>query len=441
MMRRLIRVLKILGKGVLVLALLSALALGVLRVVWGCQLAAEIASIKAKGEPISVADIPQPQVPDSQNAAFIYEEAFRETQGDEFGDTIREVMKAFEQDDPSSLVRAAELLKPYRHTIGLIEQAATMPQCLFPPSNPRDIHAKRPESELRRLSQLLGYSARIKAGQGDADGAVRSIETQLRAGSCPRRDAFTMPWIHRLSSIGGASSTLRKCAAQVTINEAQARELYEAFGKVDMKSAFVYAYRGERAHMNEMLTLERTDRKRLYEKLGVKNYNPPPYYKHPIWLIQAKIVMIGDQAACLHLMGELIGSANITYKEFVAKRVGEGIPFYARLTRSGAPMWEGSFKGHTRARAEIAGSQIFLALLAYHDRYGSYPHSLDELRAKLGWTLEKDPFTGKDFVYRRDGRGFILYSLDNGLQDNGGITRTKGSESGAPRDIVWQLSR
>ena len=57
------------------------------------------------------------------------------------------------------------------------------------------------------------------------------------------------------------------------------------------------------------------------------------------------------------------------------------------------------------------------------------------------WPLEKDPFTGLDFIYRPQVKGFLLYSLDKDLQDNGGITYTKGSEDGAPRDIVWQKSQ
>jgi hypothetical protein len=71
--------------------------------------------------------------------------------------------------------------------------------------------------------------------------------------------------------------------------------------------------------------------------------------------------------------------------------------------------------------AEIAGSGIFLALHAYHDRFHVYPASLDELRSKLGWALPDDPFSGRAFIYRVMGEGFVLYSVGPDMKDDGRI--------------------
>lgn len=82
--------------------------------------------------------------------------------------------------------------------------------------------------------------------------------------------------------------------------------------------------------------------------------------------------------------------------------------------------------GRDSAIAEISGSRILLALIAYRDRFGAYPGNLKTLRVKLGWEIPPDPFSGKDFGYRRQGRGFILYSIGDDLKDDGGrVVRTE----------------
>jgi len=58
------------------------------------------------------------------------------------------------------------------------------------------------------------------------------------------------------------------------------------------------------------------------------------------------------------------------------------------------------------------------------------------LRSRLGWKLPQDPFSGKDFVYKRQGKGFLLYSIGENLKDDGGLAAPEE----APADIVWQMN-
>ena len=426
--------LKTLGKGVLVLAVLAGITLGVLRVVWGRQLASEMEAIKARGEPLSMADIPQPQVPDSQNAALIYEQAFRALPK---SDNVGEIMKALKKGDPASLARAAELLKPYERAIGLTEKAASMPQCLFPPMSRGD-YRNTPEAKLRNLAYILGYKARVSAGQGDAGGAVRFIKLQLQMGHRPSKENSLIAYYSKANTYI-ASSALKKSAEKVTINEAQARDLYETFGRLDVRQMYVNMLQAQRAYTSDGLTATRTDFKRWYRKIAGPGHNPRPLWKDPKGLIWVKVFSIKDQTVYVHCMTQMIDCVDMTYREFKSRGIGEkGIPFYAIVASAHIGVHTNIFTGYCRSRAEIVGSRIFLALLAYHDKYGTYPQSLDELRAKLKWPLEKDPFTGEDFVYRREGNGFILYSLDEDLKDNGGLPAAKYGE---PRDIVWTVHR
>jgi hypothetical protein len=62
------------------------------------------------------------------------------------------------------------------------------------------------------------------------------------------------------------------------------------------------------------------------------------------------------------------------------------------------------------------------------------------LRKKISWKLENDPFSGKDFVYKRQNKGFILYSLGFNMHDDGGQSRPSLSARTGPDDVVWKLT-
>ena len=69
-------------------------------------------------------------------------------------------------------------------------------------------------------------------------------------------------------------------------------------------------------------------------------------------------------------------------------------------------------------------TKLAFALAAYHADHGSYPAKLSDLMPKYVNALPKDIFTGSDLHYRREGNGYLLYSVGVNGKDDGG----KGEE-------------
>ena len=84
-----------------------------------------------------------------------------------------------------------------------------------------------------------------------------------------------------------------------------------------------------------------------------------------------------------------------------------------------------------------------LGLAAYRTQYRRYPDSMDELRQAMNWEVPEDPFSGKDFVYRREGKGYVLYSVGRDLDDDGGgaMKLDRTAPTGMSGDIVWRMER
>jgi hypothetical protein len=160
--------------------------------------------------------------------------------------------------------------------------------------------------------------------------------------------------------------------------------------------------------------------------------------------------LYADELIYLTAMDRVVGDMRGPYRGQSAYRE-DVFPRYAVMSSILVHDFSRSKAAAYRATAHIAGTRIALALAAYKDRFGAYPRSLAELRVKLGWAIEQDPLSGKDFVYRRENKGFVLYSVGENLKDDGArpwvrnqpsegydYTNAKGERVA---DIVWEIER
>src|SRR6185436_13785691 len=103
----------------------------------------------------------------------------------------------------------------------------------------------------------------------------------------------------------------------------------------------------------------------------------------------------------------------------------EGAPDYAELSRMLLPSMERVQARQATTEAYLGTAQVATALRIYSDARGEYPATLDAVRDILP-QMPLDPFTGKPYLYRREGAGFVVYSVGiNGI-DNAG----QGGDSG-----------
>jgi hypothetical protein len=97
-----------------------------------------------------------------------------------------------------------------------------------------------------------------------------------------------------------------------------------------------------------------------------------------------------------------------------------------------APALEQSLTAFDRAQAHTELAKIALALRAYRQATGAYPHTLEELGTELPMA---DPFSpeGAAYRYMRENGGFRLYSVGDDGEDDGGRGPLKHSDG----DLVW----
>jgi hypothetical protein len=78
----------------------------------------------------------------------------------------------------------------------------------------------------------------------------------------------------------------------------------------------------------------------------------------------------------------------------------------------------------------VRSAQVAVMVERYRLAKGRLPASLKELRDFVGHDLPADPFTGKDLIYKVQGKGFMVYSVGENKVDDGGPVQALGKDWG-----------
>lgn len=117
-----------------------------------------------------------------------------------------------------------------------------------------------------------------------------------------------------------------------------------------------------------------------------------------------------------------------------AERV-DGAPWYAELARAMLPNVGKALERQALTEASLGTTQLAAALRTWRDAHGAYPPTLDTVREILP-RMPLDPFTGKPYLYRREGEGFVVYTATPSGIDGGGT-----SVPGAEQSVIFRSPR
>lgn len=414
-MRRSIKILKKLGKGLLVVALVLVVVYNIWALILGRSVENKIQAIKDSGKPVSLADIHE-AIPREQNAAPLYEKAFSllNVQNDpdlpdiHYSHVLRPDIR---NEEPRVWDVARRVLEQNREVISLVEEAVELPDCRFD-------HGPTPESRLamyakaREVTRLLNTGALVAASDGQMDRAVELLDIGFRHSRILDREQIAIGRMVQHAILVMSSAYLPQVLQQGSINERHARKLYDTLATLDQPQ-IAEVLEGERAYGLSAMRTQMTRAPRLFR--------------------------YASELAYLDMAEKHIEAANYLHREAVALGMWQAelssrfrLTFHRVLADSAERVYRRLIVTRDNDLVRLSGTQTVLALEAYRSRYGEYPADLDELRARLGWEIPYDVFSGKDFVYKPSASGFLLYSIGENLQDNGGDEM---------KDIAWRLER
>ena len=396
------------------------------------ELGAEIERIRAAGEPTTIEEI-IPLIPvGGNNAADVYQQAFSSLQLTE-EEEAEVVLPLPEGMDDEWLAAARDVVARNEPCFELLDRASNMPECVFPMNWYDPYSGTFPQyAEMRHAARMLAFRSLVLAEDGKGDEALASLRAAMRMSEHAQSNGMLIGALVGWAIQGITAARAQDVLSAATPSVAACRETFEELDNLDPEAAFARALRLERV----VYGLDQTS--------PFRGSGLPDEMRKGAALLALSIDY--DQLAYLRSMRRQIDAVSLPWprsKEESAgayREVEADNMFLTVLSRMISPTFSRAFESMEKVNARIGAWQIALALTAYRAEKGRYPDDLAALRA-AGWDLPVDPFTQQDFRYRREGDGFVVWSLGPNMIDEGGEYRSPLKDAAAPDDVAFRCER
>ncbi|MCE5323019.1 hypothetical protein LLG46_06855 [bacterium] len=439
--------------GVLIIAVMIVHT--ILMIVWGRQLARRLDELRASGIPVYSAELAPKNLPTSKNGGLLYEKAMRLVGNN--GDYYRShddwshdcgLFDDFTKSMPGSVERQKMLpavedaLSRRAGLLSILIEAASKPECRFTTIKwEQGAGALFPQlGNIRNFTRMCVAKAQVDAIKGDMNAATRDIILALRVSQATKDEPITIGALVSYACLQIATDGLAEITKTHTFTVEQALRITRELSRIELDPSFTNALNGESAITNTTFDMMRYDTARFWDMIYL---NENMYRKSGLKKAGIAIVVYlwrplsyKDQIVCLDMWKKQMELIEQPYRIGVGKYhsldIINRLPRYALLTRIFFPMCTGVVAVRDTADARIGIAKTALALETYRSEFGSYPESLTQLHK----TFATDPFSGKNFVYKRMGNTFMLYSIGRNLKDDGGLSKENPNKD-EPDDIVW----
>ena len=222
------------------------------------ELEAQLADIRAKGEPLTLAESAPPLVPDAENAARVYQQALdllaarksgpEKTQDAEETQAVSDfVRSASKEPVPVPVGQIREILAERTPILALVRRAAAMPRCRFPINYEAGAGALFPHlGPIREIARLLAANARVAALDGHADAAVEEIEAMVSIARHIGLEPVMISQTVQYSVISLAATTLDRVLEVATPSPEAIEGLARQLAEQDLRSSYTTALLTER---------------------------------------------------------------------------------------------------------------------------------------------------------------------------------------------------
>lgn len=439
MKKRTVTVLKWIGTVIIALALCYM----VLLVLASRSLRRAYAALEADGRPMKAEQIIPPMIPDTDNAALVYQSVILQLKSEkagekdlftELGSAADIVLKETTNVEAKAQFRLLSQTPVASEALETLRKGTEKPGCRFDLAYTSAAFVECPHIlELRNLSRILCALARQQADDGAHDLAWQTTLCCFRLANAPRDEPLLVTQLVRAALFSLANDTLHALAEKSNPSRQQIEALEGVLRDFEDMDHFVTSLDGERLLMGERafnLVASEVQTALFGEPgnerftFGIRKAIAKAVFSSPLFVY--------DHAAYLRIMRVFTQDATKPFplpEAATEKTLRQEMRRYHILTGLIVPAVATC---SARIRAMNAGARVTragLAALKYRQDKGAFPNGLGD----LGMGDLPDPFTGKPLIYQATPTGFILYSVGENLTDDNGTTSKKKRLG----DIVW----
>ncbi len=320
----------------------------------------------------------------------------------------------------------AESLAANEKCFALLHEAAGIQDCRYD----YDYRTGYPRfKELRGCVLLLKLAIIQHAHNGDANAVIGCVKDGLSLGDSLQKEPFTLPYLVRLGCVGAILGGLERALTATTFTDSQLKDLEDALavtaGRIDLAQTLI------------------SERCMLIESIRDPSLNGTT---GPVaWIIKLPGIQSRGIIDILDHMEATIEAAGLPGPQQAARfreiedRLHElSMPHLVTQLIAPAVARIGELDLRGQARMDLA--RTALAIERCRLATGKVPERLDDLVPKYLEQVPIDPFDGRPIRYRRTEPGYVLYSVKEDGEDNGGKEQHE-VDKGKPYDQCFIVAK
>lgn len=393
-------------------------------------------------------------VPDSENAALIYNEIFAEYTAKDLDPNLTDEADIDTMDNPwtaEKYPQLAEWIKTKEPLIEKLKQAAEKEKCFF--EIKQDLNLDMDSLSLfRKFSYLLVRKANNDIANGNIDAAIADLSIPIQIAKHVYQQPVIVDYLVAIS----IDSLSKLHFNEILVRQKLTDEQYNKIAVILEKNRFSWDDSLERVLGFERLYLKNLLPGMLYETKdgkyrftrdhwkAIQMLNPEmeqPESKYPYWRKKAvKVATIFAWFVLPSTPDSLTNRIDTIFDEYIISRKMPEYKFKLRYENGLDRMVSRYFEVYEKIallsnkwQDDRYGSLLVLEISKFKNKNGNWPQSLDEL-GTAGIPLER-------FIYKPiDEANFILYSIgENGIDDGGkGEAGCRNSDCEKYDDIlIW----
>jgi hypothetical protein len=440
MKKRTVKILKGIAIILVVFGLIYAIAVSVS----SAKLRRVYTDLEKDGRPIEPADVIPPEVPDTENAALLYESATlllkaQPTPDENLLVDLGDISDKFLKDslDSDKLGEFKQLIGQdvVTQALSIVAQGTRRDSCRFDHDYDDGLNMLLPHlSELRSLTRILCAKAYLEAKTGNPDTAWDLLLTQLKFADALRTEPVLVSKIVRIAMIRLSCDTIKKLCEIAPPNAQQSSDIQSLLKNFDDIKPLIHSIDAERLLVGEWVFNLTKDE--MY-KANLQHSDEDDTGLLPkliIFGITFKPLFLADHAAYLRYMHDGTRFLERPYSPEQGEVMEQGVQKKRYIvTRILTPALFRVKEIHCQMIAQLRIAQAGLALLQYKQNEDTFPATLDALKLQN----INDPFSEGQLLYKTEGQNFILYSVGPDEKDNDGSSRQKKQEE--DWDIAWHF--
>jgi hypothetical protein len=420
------------------------------------------AKIKARGEPLTLADLAAtyPPIPDPSNGAVallqewkkespVFWQAFEDgaklvpdRAARHYDNALPFMGSDFQQISHSTVLQSSNLiaaenyLRENKEHIETVRAALHYSQFRFPVQITNGFETLLPHlSEVKHEALNFRVAGLVASERGDVDGAISNIEDTARAGDAVAAEPFLISQLVRIACYTMAIADMERLLSQRSLSAAQLEKIEGLLNRLQMTGAARKTLVTERATDLAIFKMPASVLDRIGSQPGDDTDSSS---SRGASIAQGILELTGLRDMDKRLMLETFEQAiplvdrddpeaieqyEVLFREVQAEArkfppkiltamllpgLGEAMHRFAQL--------------EARRRAALSAIAVERFRLA-HD--GHLPAKLDELKPQFLTDVPKDPFDGQPLRFKQQSPGYVIYSVGADRVDNDGLDRAK----------------